>query len=139
MLDPLTQQVKTLGKKYAEVKKQLDGFQLLTSPELGRSCLEKLDRIREELVEIKAAYRLDDGSLVIKSDLILSFLEPNFPHMAISKRPNPDLSDPNIVKQIALGCGLTQWLFLANQIVDPTSKEKFLKSCVQIVANETKK
>ncbi len=139
MIDPIVQIVQALGKRYESVKNALDDFRLLTSPAMAKDALDELCKIREELVDVNAAYLLEDGSIIVKSDYIISFLEPNFPHFALSKRKTPDLKNPEIVEKIALTCGLTQWLFLANQIVDPQEKEEFLKTCAQIVADRTRR
>ena len=51
---------------------------------------------------------------------------------SLSKRAAPNLKDPAVVERIALGCGLSQWIFLAKQLKSDAERGEFLKTCAKI-------
>ncbi len=135
----ITEKVVELGRKYSALKDLLVDLKFLTSPAFSLEAMESLGFIRSELVSLGAAFRLDDNSIIIKSDYIIAFLDPNLPRVSLSKRAAPDLKNPDVVEKIALSCGLSQWLFLANQLDSEAEREEFLKSCARIVGQQSKK
>lgn len=135
----ITEKVVELGRKYNSLKERLGDLKFLTDPAFALEITEGLAFVRSELVAIGAAFRLEDNTIIIKSDFIVSFLEPNFPTLTFSKRSFPDLKNPEIVRKIALSCGLSQWIFLASQLKNETEREEFLKTCSRIVGQQTRK
>lgn len=139
MSEQIVVRVQQLGKQYDEIKGSLVDLKFLTTPGYALDLMAKLDFIRAELVSIGAAYRLEDNSIIIRSEFIISFLEPNFPSFSLTKRQAPDLKDKEMIEKIALTCGLSQWLFLANQLPEEQDREEFLKACARIVGEQARK
>lgn len=135
----ITEKVVELGKKYSELKDLLADLKFLTSPSFSAEAMDALGFIRAEMVSIGAAFKLEDNSIIIKSDYIIAFLEPNLPRISLSKRAPPNLKDPAVVEKIALSCGLSQWVFLASQLETDAEREEFLKTCARIVGQQAKK
>ena len=139
MSEQILVRVQQLGKQYDEIKASLTDLKFLTTPGYALDLLSKIEFIRSEMVAIGAAYRLDDNSIIIRSEFIIGFLEPAFPAFQWSKRETPDLKNQKVIEKIALTCGLSQWLFLANQLPDHEDREEFLKACARIVGEQAKK
>ncbi len=129
------EQIKALGKRFEAVMKGLADFRILTNKSYLSKHLDELEQIKKTLDELGAASILKDGSLIIRTELLLPFLNPDATNFNFSNR-SIDLSDPEIVEKVALNCGLNQWLFFAKRLPTEEEQKKFLQACVKAVAKD---
>lgn len=137
--DEIRDEVKRLGKEFQTIRSKLSDLRMLSDPGYCDEFTQSIARIRNCLVELGAAYRLDDGNIIIRSRYIVSFFEPDFVRGDTSYGRDMDLSDPEVVQRVALTCGIKQWLFLAEQIKNKEEREQFLRNCARIVAEHSKR
>ncbi|WP_370261285.1 hypothetical protein [Limnobacter sp.] len=138
MDEPLILEVQALGKRYAELKKQMVDFRLFTQPRFGQDLLDEIHSVRSRMVDLGAAIPLEDGSIIVKTEFIIAFLQPDLPELSFARRNAPDLSNPEVVEKIALSCGLNQWMFLASRLPTEEQREDFLRQCAKIVSDKTR-
>ena len=123
-------QIKILGQQFETVRHMLNDFRVLTNRAYLQRLLDDLEHIRRNLVEINGATEIDDGSLIIKTEYLIPFLHPaNASRLVFANRPL-NLSDPEVIRRVALECSMNQWEFLAKRLPNQEARERFIKLCL---------
>lgn len=128
---PQLKKIKTLGARFEQLRKQLSDFRTLTNRKYLNELLGELDAVRSELVEMDSASLLDDGTLIIRTEFLVPFLNPSASDLPITGNRNLDLNDPGVIRRVALHCSIEQWQFLSKRLPNDAAREEFIKACVR--------
>lgn len=136
---PQVEKIKVLGERFERLRSQLSDFRVLTNRKYLNELLAELDSVRQELIAINGAKLLDDGSLIIKTEVLVPFLNPKASELLVFANRPIDLMNPDTIRRIALNCNLEQWNFLSKRL--PTKQEQmaFIRACVAELKNSSDK
>lgn len=135
--NPGLDQVKVLGRRFETTRKMLSDFRILTNKSYLTKLLDDLNDIRDELIRINGATEIDDGTLVIKTEVLIPFLKPATSSPTVFANQPPDLTNPKFINRVALDCSLNQWLFLAKRIPSKRDQDHFIELCVSELRKST--
>ena len=127
---PDLKQIKILGQQFETVRHMLNDFRVLTNRAYLQRLLEDLEHIRRNLIEINGATEIDDGSLIIKTECLVPFLSPTGDSRLVFANRPLNLSDPEVIRRVALECSMNQWEFLAKRLPTQEDRDRFIKICL---------
>ncbi len=123
-------QVKILGQQFETVRRMLSDFRVLTNRAYLRRLLDDLEQIRRDLIELKGATEIEDGSLIIKTEYLVPFLSPQNEGRLVFANRQLNLTDPDVVRRVALDCSMNQWVFLAKRLPTQEARDALIKLCL---------
>lgn len=131
MGQPEIKKIKNLGARFEQLRKQLSDFRTLTNKKYLTELLNELDLIRSELIRMDGANLLDDGTLVIRTEFLVPFLNPSAPDQVARNPQILDLTDPEFIRKVVLNCSMDQWIFFSKRLPEGSERDQFLKACVR--------